>query len=122
MRKAPPYQPLLSIAILSLFSLSSCNEQLADIPFPGNDSAFVQPSSQPLVFTPAKKFNWVTLKEGRITPSTIKLDLSSLPSTPYDPSGFKPFAKPPQTVNFDFDKLPDSAFRPGKDSSKIPEI
>ncbi len=112
MRKAPPYQPLLSIAILFLFSLTSCrNEQLADIPFPGNDSAFVQPSTQPLVFTPSKKFNWVTLKEGRINPSTVKLDLSSLPSKPYDASDFKPFAKPPQTVHFfDFDKLPDTAF------------
>jgi len=118
MRKAPPYQPLLSIAILYLFSLSACNDQVADIPFPGNDSAFVQPSSQPLVFTPAKKFNWVTLKEGRITPSTVTLDLSSLPSTPYDASGFKPFAKAPQTVNFDFDKLPDTAFSLEKIPSK----
>jgi signal transduction histidine kinase/ligand-binding sensor domain-containing protein len=39
-----------------------------------------------------------------------KLDIDALPSTPYDASGFRPFASAPEEVHFDFNTLPDSTF------------
>ena len=108
MRKANPLPSLLVIAIISLY-LASCNSTLVDIPFPVSDSGYPQPVSQPLVLSTSKKLNWVTLKTGKITPTIRKFDLKSLPSTPYDPSGFQAFKKAPEVSNIDFSHLPDSA-------------
>jgi len=110
MRKLTPCNSLLYIASTFLFFLSSCNNQAVDIPFPVSDSGYPQPVSQPLKLTAPKKLSWVTIKTGRIIPAIKKLDIEALPSTPYDPSGFKPFAKPPEKVPFDFNALPDSVF------------
>src|SRR5579872_2809389 len=115
MRKATPLPSLLVIAIIS-FYLSSCNTTVADIPFPVSDSGYPQPITQPLELTAPKKLNWVILKTGKIIPTVRKFDLKSLPSTPYDPSGFKPFNKPPEVSSINFEHLPDSAF----DLEKIP--
>ncbi|HLA57124.1 MAG TPA: two-component regulator propeller domain-containing protein, partial [Puia sp.] len=115
MRKATPLPSLLVIAIIS-FYLSSCNSAVVDIPFPGADSGYPQPVTQPLVLTAPKKLDWITVKTGKIIPTVRKFDLKSLPSTPYDPSGFQPFKKAPEVSNIDFNNLPDSAF----DLDKIP--
>jgi hypothetical protein len=73
---------------------------------------------QPLVFSAAKKLDWVTVKTGLIKPVVKKLDIDALPSTPYDAQGFKPFPKQPDEVRFDFNSLPDSPFNIDKTPSK----
>ncbi len=109
MRKATPLPSLLVIAIIS-FYLFSCNSTVADVPFPVSDSGYPQPVTQPLVLSAPRTLNWVTLKKGKITPTVRKFDLKSLPSTPYDPSGFQAFKKAPEVSTIDFNSLPDSAF------------
>jgi signal transduction histidine kinase/CheY-like chemotaxis protein/ligand-binding sensor domain-containing protein len=121
MRKATPLPSLLVIAIISLY-LSSCNSTLVDIPFPVADSGYPQPVTKPLVLSAPKKLNWVTLKTGKITPTIRKFDLKSLPSTPYDPSGFQAFKKAPEVFPIDFNNLPDSAFNLDQIPSKSLEL
>src|SRR5579863_2124784 len=110
MRSLTPSRPLLAIAIVSFYFLPSCNNRTVDIPFPVSDSSYPQPLSQPLVFTAPKKISWVTIKTGKISPSVKKLDINTLPSNPYDPSGFVPFVQAPETVHVNFRSLHDSAF------------
>jgi signal transduction histidine kinase/CheY-like chemotaxis protein/ligand-binding sensor domain-containing protein len=109
MLKATPYRLLLVPAILFLLFLTSCNNRPVDIPFPISDSGYPQPVQQPLQFSPPKKLKWVTLKTGSIKPSVRKLDIDALPSTHYDPSGFKPFGKTPEIIHLDINSLPDTA-------------
>ena len=98
MRKATPLPSLLVIAITS-FYLFSCNSAVVDVPFPVADSGYPQPVTQPLVLSAPKKLNWETLKKGKIIPTVRKFDLKSLPSSPYDPSGFQAFKKAPEVSN-----------------------
>src|SRR5579863_7918603 len=121
MRIATPLQPLLVIAITS-FYLFSCNSTVVDVPFPVADSGYPQPVTQPLVLSAPKTLNWVTLKKGKITPTVRKFDLKSLPSTPYDPSGFQPFKKAPEVSQIDFNSLPDSSFNLDKIPSSSLEL
>ncbi len=116
MRKVTPYYSLLVIAVAVLIILASCNNRATDIPFPVSDSGYAQPVAQPLQFSAPKKLNWVIAKTGEIKSVIRKLDIDALPAVPYDTSGFRPFAKQPEEIHFDFKTLPDSAF----DLDKIP--
>jgi signal transduction histidine kinase/CheY-like chemotaxis protein/streptogramin lyase len=116
MLKATPSRSLQFLAIIFLFILSSCGNQAVDIPFPISDSGYPQPVSMPLILSAPKKLTWTTIKTGKILPTLKKLDISTLPSTPYEPLGFKPFAKAPEKISLDFSSLRDSAF----DLKKIP--
>ena len=108
----------LMVAFTAFGALASCNNRGSDIPFPKNDSVWAKPLSQPLQLTAPKKLNWVTVKTGGIHPTIKKLDIDALPSTPYDASGFKPFASAPKEVKFDFNALPSRAFNLDKIPSK----
>jgi signal transduction histidine kinase/CheY-like chemotaxis protein/ligand-binding sensor domain-containing protein len=118
MRKLTPLHSLLAMALITVVVLPSCNNPAVDVPFPVSDSGYPQPVAQPIQFSPAKKVNWVTVKTGKIIPTIKKLDIGTLPSTPYDPSGFKPFSKPPEVVRLDMNALPDSALNLTKIPSK----
>src|SRR6185312_16644818 len=109
---------LLMIAFIALLALASCNNHESDIPFPAKGNVWPQPVSQPLQLTAPKKINWVTVKTGGIHPTIKKLDIDALPHTPYDASGFKPFASAPEEVHFDFNALPTSPFNLDKIPSK----
>ena len=101
---------IISIAIFfSIISFFSCNNS-ADIPFPEKVLGVAQPATTPLVFSEAKKLQWDTVRNGGISPVIKKLDIDALPSLPYDSTGFKPFAQPPEEVYFDFNKLPGKDF------------
>jgi len=121
MRIATPLHSLLVIAITS-FYLFSCNSTVVDVPFPVADSGYPQPVTRPLVLSAPKTLNWETLKKGKIIPTVRKFDLKSLPSTPYDPSGFQAFKKAPEVSNLDFNNLPDSAFNLDQIPSKPLEL
>jgi signal transduction histidine kinase/streptogramin lyase len=108
----------LMVAFTAFVAFASCNNRGSDVPFPKNDSVWAKPLSQPLQFTAPKKLNWVTVKTGGIHPTIKKLDIDALPSTPYDASGFKPFASTPKEVHFNFGSLPLSAFNLDKIPSK----
>jgi signal transduction histidine kinase/DNA-binding response OmpR family regulator/ligand-binding sensor domain-containing protein len=110
MLKATPFCSTLTATFFSVIIFSSCSSRVVDIPFPVSDSGYPQPVVQPLKLTAAKKLDWITVKTGTIKPTVKKLDLSTLPSTPYDPSGFKPFPKPPVKTSFEMNSLRDSAF------------
>ena len=118
MQKIVAYCSLLIIAAITSLALVSCNNEATDIPFPVNDSTWPQPVSQTLQLSASKKLNWVTVKTGGIHPTIKKLDIDALPHTPYDASGFKPFAKAPEEVHFDFNALPTSPFNLDKIPSK----
>lgn len=113
---------LLLLVAIALLALTSCNNNTTDIPFPISDSGYAQPVVLPLQLTAPKKLNWLTAKTGGIKSVIKKLDIDALPAAPYDTSGFKPFAKPPEEVHFDFNALPDSAFNLDKILSKSLEF
>ena len=98
------YYQLLAFVIL-LITFSSCNNS-ENIPFPNSELGYTQPVTVPLVFSDAKPLKWDTAKKGGITPVIQKLDIDALPAIPYDSTGFKPFAQPPEVVKFDFNNLP----------------
>jgi signal transduction histidine kinase/ligand-binding sensor domain-containing protein len=100
----------LTTAALLFITLVSCNNNPDQIPFPEKELGYSQPVSVPLQFSEEKKLHWDTAKQGGIKPVVKKLDLDALPSTPFDTSGFRPFAKPPEEIRFDFNNLPESTF------------
>jgi signal transduction histidine kinase/ligand-binding sensor domain-containing protein len=110
--------PKMAIVALAIIIATSCNNNPSDIPFPVKDSGYAQPVSVPLQFTAPKKINWVITKTGGIHPSTSKLDIDTLPSSPYDTAGFRPFPQPPGENHFNFNSLPSSAFNLDKLPSK----
>ena len=87
----------------------SCNNRPGEVPFP-KTLEISQPTNVSLKFTEEKTIKWDTAKRGGIKPVTEKLNINSLPSVPYDASGFKPFAQPPQTVKFDYNNLESMPF------------
>ncbi len=110
---------LLRPTVILVFTILffSCKNRQDAIPFPG-DLGISQPSTVPLKFTEEIKINWDTAKRGGIQPVTEKLDINALPSVPYDATGFKPFAQPPQTVHFDYNSLESKPFSLEKIPSK----
>src|SRR5664279_639594 len=107
----------LPAIIVILIIFSSC-DNTANIPFPEKQLGYSQAVTTPLVFSVAKKLNWDTAKKGSITPVIKKLDINAFPSIPYDSTGFRPFAQPPEEVNFDFNSLPEKDFS----LDKLPSI
>ena len=107
------------VILISIFS--SCNNS-ENIPFPESELGYSQPVTVPLVFSATQLLKWDTAKKGGITPVIQKLDIDALPSTPYDSTGFRPFAQPPQEVKFDFNSLPGADFSLDKLPSKPLEL
>jgi signal transduction histidine kinase/ligand-binding sensor domain-containing protein len=92
-----------------LSTVTSCNNN-EHIPFPSKELGYAAPETVPLVFTKPKPLTWDTVKTGGIKPTVKKLDIETLPSVPFDSTGFKPFAQAPKEGRFDFNQLPDTAF------------
>src|SRR6478609_4868141 len=108
----------LFLVALLFFTLASCNNNVAEIPFPSGDSGFPQPITTPLKIGESRKINWITVKTGGIKPSMKKVDFKKLPSLPYDADGFEPFSVPAEEAHFDFNSLPETDFTPEKAESK----
>ncbi len=94
----------LTAVFFLLIVFLSCNNRPGEVPFPKTLETS-QPTNVSLKFTEEKTLKWDTAKRGGIQPVTEKLNINSLPSVPYDVTGFKPFAQPPQTVHFDYNDL-----------------
>src|SRR5450432_561865 len=118
MREVKSLRSFLRVATLVLFALASCKNKVADIPFPFSDSLFPQPVNQPLVFSKARKLEWVVNKSGGINSIKRKLDLDALPASPFDTFGFKSLHKSPDILHFDFKSLRDTVL----DLNKIPSL
>ena len=95
---------LVAIISSSIFFLS-CNN-VSNIPFPQKELGYSQPVSMPLVFSAAKPLKWDTVNKQGVVPEVKKFDIESLPSFPFDSTGFKSFSKDPSEVPFDFNTLP----------------
>ena len=108
----------LTAIFFALTVFLSCNNS-GDIPFPEKELGYSQPVTVPLVFSDTKKLKWDTVKTGGIKSVVKKLDIESLPSTPYDPFGFRPFPKPPLQVSFNFNTLQVNPFSLEKIPSKL---
>ena len=102
--------------VIVLIVFSSCNNHVADIPFPFGDSSRPQPIAQRLKLSEPQKLTWTLIKSDAIKPEIRKLDINALPSEPFDTTGFKPIQKQPEEVRFDFNALPSKPF----DLEKIP--
>ena len=117
MNKTKGYCYQIPALVIALIIFSSCNNS-EKIPFPENELGYSKPVTVPLVFSSNKPLKWDTAKKGGITPVIQKLDIDALPAIPYDSTGFKPFAQPPQEVKFDFNSLPGIDFSLDKLPSK----
>jgi signal transduction histidine kinase/ligand-binding sensor domain-containing protein len=93
---------ILGISVI-LFSCNTTNE----VPFPEKELGYTQPVTSPLQLDTAIKLKWEIAKSGGIKPVVKNLDIETLPSTPYDTIGFRPFSKTPEEVKFDFNSLPE---------------
>src|SRR6516164_1211424 len=102
--------------VIVLIVFSSCNNHVADIPFPFGDSSRPQPIAQRLKLSEPQKLTWTLIKSDAIKPEIRQLDINALPSEPFDTTGFKPIQKQPEEVRFDFNALPSKPF----DLEKIP--
>ena len=102
------------IAIIFYFFIAGCKNSV-DIPFPADETAFQQPVSKPIHFGAETKIKW-TDSVLNVKPTIKKFDFNKLPIKIFDSAGFLPFAKKPEEVAFDIDKLPDTAF----DYNKLP--
>ena len=94
---------------LALLFISSCKNTPGNIPFPENETEFPQPVSRPFKFSEPWKINWSDSVTG-IKPLVKKFDFDKLPVKIFDSTGFLPFAKKPEEVQFNWDKLPDTVF------------
>ena len=106
--KALPY----IAALLSVITVLSCNSKVS-LPFPDKGLNYRQPVTMPLEFSAEKNLRFDTARKEGVQPVVKKLDFSSLPSFPYDTTGFQPFAEAPVTSPWSFDTLTDSLFNPG---------
>ena len=106
------------IAALALFAITSCNNRVTEVPFPYSDSVLPQPKTVPIQLDTIKKFEWQTVKADGVKPIVGKLDIASLPTTPFKPVGFTPFPTPIDEASFNLNSLPDTAFNIGKIDSR----
>src|SRR5690348_10682764 len=98
--------PGLILLVYSTTILTSCNNGGNEVPFPEKELGISQPTTVPLKFTEAKKIKWDTAKIGRIKPVVQNLNINSLPSRPYDSTGFQKLAQEPAQSKFDYNALP----------------
>src|SRR5580765_425866 len=102
----PPGTNYFFLSVFLVLAIS-CNNRKTSIPFPEKMEPPL-PVTKALQFTASSKLSW---PEGEpVKPIVKKLDLSKLPSRPFDSSGFAPFSKPPEQAPFNWDALPDTAF------------
>ncbi|HLK29587.1 MAG TPA: two-component regulator propeller domain-containing protein [Puia sp.] len=118
MLKVTPNCFLPFMTVVALIALASCNNNATDTPFPVSDTGYSQPTVTPLQFSGEKKFSLATVKTGEVKPSVRSLDISKLPSEPYDHSLKKPFSKKPEDKTFDFNALPEKTLDINKITSK----
>ncbi|HTL08363.1 MAG TPA: two-component regulator propeller domain-containing protein, partial [Chitinophagaceae bacterium] len=108
----PTPQPVHCIVIMLAVLIScSCNNRV-EIGPPAKELGYKQPVTLPLQFAAERTIHFDTTKKGGIQPVSKKLDLSSLPSLPFDSAGFRPFAAAPVVTPFSFTALPDTLFNP----------
>ena len=98
---------ILLIVMVFLF-ISACKNKNT-IPFPAQETEFPQPVSRPFKFSEPWKITWSDSVTG-IKPLVKKFDFDKLPVKIFDSTGFLPFAKKPEEVQFNWDKLPDTVF------------
>ncbi len=108
MKLPSPFAFKILFATTVLYTVSACTHS-SEIAFPADETEFPQPVSRSLKFSEPWKINWTDSVLG-VTPLIKKLDFNKLPVRIFDSSGFLPFAKKPEEVNFNWDKLPDTIF------------
>ena len=102
--------PKIIALFFAVFFTASCNNHVADIPFPLKDGAYPQPVAKPLLLGPEKKLHLSQAAKGALKTRTQPLNIESLPYSYYDTAGFKPLTAPTSTNRFNFDKLPSASF------------
>ncbi|HTD42241.1 MAG TPA: two-component regulator propeller domain-containing protein, partial [Mucilaginibacter sp.] len=101
--------------ILVTVAFASCNNNPPASPPP--NSALKPIVVKPLEFDNEEKINWVdsSLSE---QPVVSKINISSLPTTPYGTFNFKPFSKTVEEARFDYNDLPGKELDISKLTSK----
>jgi signal transduction histidine kinase/ligand-binding sensor domain-containing protein len=93
------------------FIFSGCWLSSRPLPLPAQDGEFSRPAQKPLKLSAPKKFKWNMVHSDSIGPGHISpFDISKLPSTPFNPGGFKVFSKPAIQKVFEYNALPDTSF------------
>lgn len=99
-----PFQSYLKVipAFFIFVFFASCSGSTEDVPFPEKDLGNKQPVAKPLVFSAPKKITWTTTKTGTVNPVTRPFDINALPTQRLDSVDYRPFAKVPAEVHFNF--------------------
>jgi hypothetical protein len=96
---------------VAFFSAPACRNSERNIPFPEEESEFMQPVSRPFKFSEPEKIKWTIKDPDSIKPLPEKrFDFNKLPSKPFDIGEPYPLLKPMGEQHFALDSLPDTAF------------
>ena len=97
--------------LLVLLAMGACNTSPRNIPFPQQESEFTAPTTEKLIFSEPKKFEWITINPDSVKPArTEKFDLDKIPSKPIELGNPIPLIKPMKDTAFDLKSFPDTAF------------
>jgi len=116
--------PTFSFSKIIIFTyatiaLASCKNASYNIPFPYNETEFVQPISKPFKLSQPEKLKWDTINFNKYKSiSQAKIDFDKLPSKPFDTTGFKPFSQPMSQTRISWDHLHERSFS----FKKLPKV
>ena len=99
------------LCLLVILAIGACNTSPRNIPFPQQESEFTAPTTEKLIFSEPKKFEWITINPDSVKPArTEKFDLDKIPSKPIELGNPTPLIKPMEDTAFDLKSFPDTAF------------
>ena len=108
---------LLFIGFIFTVFVPGCKNDVQHVPFPEQETEFLQPVSLPFQFSEPKKVKWEMPNPDSIKPvRDAKLDFNKLPFDSFDIGDFRPMPKPMEESKFSLNNLPDTVF----DLEKLP--
>ena len=102
--------PTIIALFFAVFFTASCNNNVADIPFPLKNGTYPQPVTRPLLLAPTKKLRLTPAGSGLLKSRTRPLNIEELSYSYYDSAGFKPLNVTINATRFSYDKLPSASF------------
>lgn len=103
--------PRLLASLLTILTISACNNSPRNVPFPLQESEFSAPITEKLIFSKPQKLEWVTINKDSFQPiKSEKFDLDKIPSKPIVLGNPIHLLKPMKDSTFDLNSFKDTIF------------